>query len=108
MIAVALFGFGHRTEFDFMHGGPQIRIGFALTARGGGDAGESLLADDEIATKNFRRIPPRGRCKGLCRDPVGSLDRQEVGLEHAPDVERRPSAPGRRPAAGLIVSAVPG
>lgn len=34
-IADALFGFGHRTDFDFMHGGPQLRIGFAIAARDG-------------------------------------------------------------------------
>lgn len=31
-IADALFGFGHRTDFDFLHGGPQLRVGFALSA----------------------------------------------------------------------------
>ena len=34
-IADALFGFGHRTDFDFLHGGPQLRIGFTLLARDG-------------------------------------------------------------------------
>jgi uncharacterized protein YhaN len=34
-IADALFGFGHRTDYDFLHGGPQLRIGFALAARDG-------------------------------------------------------------------------
>ena len=34
-IADALFGFGHRTDFDFLHGAPQLRIGFALRARDG-------------------------------------------------------------------------
>ena len=34
-IADALFGFGHRTDFDFLHGGPQLRVGFALRARDG-------------------------------------------------------------------------
>jgi uncharacterized protein YhaN len=38
-IADALFGFGHRTDFDFLHGGPQLRIGFALSA-GDGTEGE--------------------------------------------------------------------
>ena len=26
-IADALFGFGHRTDFDYLHGGPNLRIG---------------------------------------------------------------------------------
>ena len=34
-IADALFGFGHRTDYDFLHGGPQLRIGFALAAQDG-------------------------------------------------------------------------
>jgi len=34
-IADALFGFGHRTDFDFLHGGPQLRVGFTLQARDG-------------------------------------------------------------------------
>jgi uncharacterized protein YhaN len=34
-IADALFGFGHRTDFDFLHGAPHLRIGFALLARDG-------------------------------------------------------------------------
>lgn len=38
-IADALFGFGHRTDYDFMHGGPQLRIGFSLVAQDG-TAGE--------------------------------------------------------------------
>lgn len=37
-IADALFGFGHRTAFDFLHGGPQLRVGFTLTARDGTEA----------------------------------------------------------------------
>lgn len=31
----ALFGFGHRTEYDFLHGGPQLRVGFTLAASDG-------------------------------------------------------------------------
>ena len=34
-IADALFGFGHRTDFDFLHGAPQLRIGFTLLASDG-------------------------------------------------------------------------
>ena len=34
-IADALFGFGHRTDFDFLHGAPQLRVGFTLLARDG-------------------------------------------------------------------------
>ena len=34
-IADALFGFGHRTDHDFLHGGPQLRIGFSLVAQDG-------------------------------------------------------------------------
>ncbi|WP_428395373.1 AAA family ATPase [Lichenicoccus sp.] len=36
-IADALFGFGHRTDFDFLHGSAQLRIGVTLAA-GDGDA----------------------------------------------------------------------
>ena len=34
-IADALFGFGHRTDFDFLHGAPHLRVGFTLAARDG-------------------------------------------------------------------------
>jgi chromosome segregation protein len=34
-ITDALFGFGHRTDFDFLHGGQNLRIGFTLSARDG-------------------------------------------------------------------------
>ncbi len=34
-IADALFGFGHRTDFDFLHGAPNLRVGFTVAARGG-------------------------------------------------------------------------
>src|SRR6201992_1895320 len=34
-IADALFGFGHRTDFDFLFGAPQLRVGFALRADDG-------------------------------------------------------------------------
>ncbi len=34
-IADALFGFGHRSDFDFLHGAPQLRVGFTLAARDG-------------------------------------------------------------------------
>jgi chromosome segregation protein len=34
-IGDALFGFGHRSAYDFLHGGPQLRLGFALVARDG-------------------------------------------------------------------------
>ncbi len=37
-IADALFGFGHRTDFDFLHGAPQLRIGITLAARDGSTA----------------------------------------------------------------------
>ncbi|MGH7102536.1 MAG: AAA family ATPase, partial [Acetobacteraceae bacterium] len=37
-IADALFGFGHLTEFDFLHGGPQLLLGFTLAARDGREA----------------------------------------------------------------------
>lgn len=37
-IGDALFGFGHRTAFDFLHGGPQLRVGFTLTSRDGTEA----------------------------------------------------------------------
>lgn len=34
-ISDALFGFGHRTAFDFLHGAPQLRLGFTLLASDG-------------------------------------------------------------------------
>ncbi|MEJ0015892.1 MAG: AAA family ATPase [Acetobacteraceae bacterium] len=34
-IADALFGFGHRTDFDFLHGGPQLRVGFEVATADG-------------------------------------------------------------------------
>ena len=37
-IADALFGFGHRTAFDFLHGGPQLRVGITLAAQDGSEA----------------------------------------------------------------------
>jgi len=37
-IADALFGFGHRTDFDFLHGAPNLRVGFTLSARDGAAA----------------------------------------------------------------------
>ncbi len=36
-IADALFGFGHRTDFDFLHGSSQLRIGFTVGARDGSE-----------------------------------------------------------------------
>lgn len=38
-IADALFGFGARTDYDFMHTGPQLRVGFTLAAPDGTQAG---------------------------------------------------------------------
>lgn len=37
-IADALFGFPHRTPFDFLHGSAQLRIGFSLTDEDGAEA----------------------------------------------------------------------
>src|SRR6185437_14023803 len=34
-VADALFGFGHRTDFEFLHGAPNLRVGFTLSARDG-------------------------------------------------------------------------
>jgi len=34
-IADGLFGFGHRTDYDFLHGGTQLRVGFTLQASDG-------------------------------------------------------------------------
>lgn len=36
-ISDALFGFGHRTDFDFLHGAPHLRIGITLTAQDGAE-----------------------------------------------------------------------
>ncbi len=37
-IADALFGFGARSDYDFMHTGPQLRVGFTLAAPDGAEA----------------------------------------------------------------------
>ncbi|MGH7067764.1 MAG: AAA family ATPase, partial [Acetobacteraceae bacterium] len=37
-IADALFGFDHRTDFDFMHGSPQLLLGFTLASGDGREA----------------------------------------------------------------------
>lgn len=65
-IADALFGFGHRTDFDFMHGGPQLRIGFGLVAGDGTEAefvrrkgrGDTLrdLAGNVVPEDGLRRF----------------------------------------------------
>lgn len=34
-IADGLFGFGHRTDYDFLYGGTQLRVGFTLQASDG-------------------------------------------------------------------------
>ena len=36
-IADALFGFGARSDYDFMHTGPQLRVGFTLAAPDGAE-----------------------------------------------------------------------
>lgn len=38
-IADALFGFGHRTAYDFLHPGPSLRIGVRLAATDGSERG---------------------------------------------------------------------
>jgi hypothetical protein len=43
-----------------------------------------------------------GWCERLRRHPVGSLHRQETGLEHAPDLGHRSGLPDGRHPAGLI------
>jgi chromosome segregation protein len=63
-IADALFGFGHRTDFDFLHGAPHLRIGFAVLARDGTrgkfvrrkgrrdtlrDAADAIVSEDALA-----------------------------------------------------------
>ncbi len=37
-ISDALFGFAHRSDYDFRHGGTQLRIGFTLVAEDGTEA----------------------------------------------------------------------
>ena len=37
-IADALFGFGHLTDFDFLHGPRELRLGFSLASRDGAEA----------------------------------------------------------------------
>ena len=59
-----LFGFEHRTRFDFLHAGPDLRIGAEIAAKGGErlafrrrkgkartliDASEAALPDDALA-----------------------------------------------------------
>ena len=45
-VADALFGFGHRTDFDFLHGAPNLRVGFTLSARDGAVASFSAARAD--------------------------------------------------------------
>jgi uncharacterized protein YhaN len=63
-IADALFGFGHRTDFDFLHGSPNLRVGFTVSARDGTIASfvrrkgrrDTLRdADDQAAPDNALR-----------------------------------------------------
>ena len=65
-IADALFGFGHRTDYDFLHGGPRLRIGFSLTAQDG-TTGDFIrrkgrtntltdAADQPVAEETLRRF----------------------------------------------------
>ncbi len=56
-IADALFGFGHVTGFDFLHGAPQLLLGFTLAARDGQEA-------------RFTRRKGRGN---TLRDALGEL-----------------------------------
>lgn len=52
-ISDALFGFGHRSAYDFLHGGPQLRLGFTLLARSG-RAGQFIRRKGQ---KNTLRAP---------------------------------------------------
>lgn len=61
-IADALFGFGHRTDFDFLHGGPQLRVRFTLAERDG-------------TTMNFVRRKGRG---ATLRDAEGESVPEEA------------------------------
>ena len=65
-VADALFGFGHRTDFDFLHGSAQLRVGLAVCAADGAQAyfvrrkGRSNTlreADDQpLAEESLRRF----------------------------------------------------
>jgi hypothetical protein len=44
----------------------------------------------KLRQENLRRMSLRGWCEGFRRHPLGSLDRQETGLECASGLERRP------------------
>jgi len=61
-IADALFGFEHSTRFDFLHGAPELRIGFTLLAGDGAEA-------------TFVRRKGRG---DTLRDPVGNSVSDDV------------------------------
>jgi uncharacterized protein YhaN len=63
-ISDALFGFGHRSDFDFLHGAPNLRVGITLTVQDGAegtfirrkgrrdtlrDAGDSAVPEASLA-----------------------------------------------------------
>lgn len=83
-IADALFGFGHRTDFDFLHGAQQLRIGFTLAASDGSEASfirrkgrrDTLRDPDDqvVADESLRRF-----LGGAGRD----LFEREFGLDGA-------------------------
>ncbi len=67
-IADALFGFGHRTDFDFLHGSAQLRVGFALSSSAGAEAafvrrkgrGNTLRGADEQPVPEEALLPYLG------------------------------------------------
>src|SRR3954462_5076337 len=68
-------------------------------------SGGARRAGDEAATEDLRRLPLRGWCQGLCRDPLAPLDREEARLGPAPGPDQRSQAPDRAPPAGLTAAA---
>src|SRR4051812_35167278 len=64
-------------------------------------SGGARRADDEAAAEDLRRIPLRGWCQGLRRDPLAALNREEARLGPAPDFDQRSQAPDCAPPAAL-------
>jgi uncharacterized protein YhaN len=58
-VADALFGFGHRTDFDFLHGAPNLRVGFTLSAHDGAVASfvRRKGRRDTLRDVNDRAVP---------------------------------------------------
>ena len=60
-IGDALFGFAHRTAYDFLHGGPNLRVGMTLAARDGTSRGSSAARAGAPPCATQRRGRAAGR-----------------------------------------------